>query len=515
MTKAWDGIGTYNKSAESVAFMGTFDGNKKTISGLYFTAGKARGLFNQIAAPAVVKDLTITMAGSNGFVEGASGEYGGAAFVGHSWGGTMENLTAESGTLVGTHNVAGIVCQTSKGSVVKNCTNKMTLKSTYTKISGICAYAQSGAEGADNLVTFENCSNLGNLQQTASYSGNPVQLAGIISYADVPVALKGCSNAKTVTMTALAASNYPQGLQFGQIACGGNASYTSLGGCSGAADKAPIGSSITSTGFAFATVADGVATYVADSEAKAGADLKVMLAGKTVTLAKGESITLDMTIATATVAAADAENDEITKSGNVYTCQAKTVAVTGVALNKTEVTDAKVGDTITLVATVAPENATDKTVTWETTDAAVATVANGVVTILKAGTVTITAKAGEQSATCAITATAAYPAYIGDDTAKQSKYDAWAGLYGADTESANEVAFLLNVAPTEAGDEKAKFVITSITVGADGTVTVVAPEKNSKGAAFNGTVEVLGATALDGEWAPKATGHKFFKAVLK
>ena len=200
---------------------------------------------------------------------------------------------------------------------------------------------------------------------------------------------------------------------------------------------------------------------------------------------------------------------------NPITPASEPVPVTGVTLDKTAVTNAKVGDSITLVATVAPENATDKTVTWETSDAEVATVANGVVTILKAGTVTITAKAGEHSATCAITVKAAYPTYIGDDAAKQAKYDTWAGLYGADTESANEEAFLLNVAPAEAETEKGKFVITSITVGADGTVTVVAPAKNSKGAAFNGTVEVLGATALDGEWAPKATGHKFFKAVLK
>ena len=142
-------------------------------------------------------------------------------------------------------------------------------------------------------------------------------------------------------------------------------------------------------------------------------------------------------------------------------------------------------------------------------------VGEGIAAAVAAGEVTITATAGEQSATCAITVKAAYPTYIGDDTAKQEKYDAWAQANGADTASAYEEAFLLNVAPTEAGDEKAKFVITSITVGADGTVTVVAPEKNSKGAAFNGTVEVLGATALEGPWATKAAGHKFFKAILK
>ena len=81
---------------------------------------------------------------------------------------------------------------------------------------------------------------------------------------------------------------------------------------------------------------------------------------------------------------------------------AATVDVTGVSLDKTT-GEMMVGEELTLVATVAPDNATDKTVTWETSDAEVATVADGVVTAVAAGEVTITAKAGEQSASCTIT----------------------------------------------------------------------------------------------------------------
>ena len=61
---------------------------------------------------------------------------------------------------------------------------------------------------------------------------------------------------------------------------------------------------------------------------------------------------------------------------------------------------------MTLTATVNPSDATDKTITWSTTDATVATVSNGVVTAKKVGTATITAKAGDKTATCAITVTA-------------------------------------------------------------------------------------------------------------
>ncbi|MBP3795147.1 MAG: Ig-like domain-containing protein, partial [Bacteroidales bacterium] len=41
------------------------------------------------------------------------------------------------------------------------------------------------------------------------------------------------------------------------------------------------------------------------------------------------------------------------------------VAVTGVTLDKTEVA-LNIGETVTLTATVAPDDATDKTVTWAT-----------------------------------------------------------------------------------------------------------------------------------------------------
>ena len=50
-----------------------------------------------------------------------------------------------------------------------------------------------------------------------------------------------------------------------------------------------------------------------------------------------------------------------------------------------------------------PENATDKTVTWASSDEAVVKVVNGVVSALKTGKATITATSGDVSATCEIT----------------------------------------------------------------------------------------------------------------
>ena len=76
------------------------------------------------------------------------------------------------------------------------------------------------------------------------------------------------------------------------------------------------------------------------------------------------------------------------------------IAVTSVELSQTEA-ELPIGATLELTATVAPENA-DATVVWESEDAAVATVADGVVTAVAIGETVIKATAGGVTATCAI-----------------------------------------------------------------------------------------------------------------
>ena len=86
--------------------------------------------------------------------------------------------------------------------------------------------------------------------------------------------------------------------------------------------------------------------------------------------------------------------------------QAVTVAVTGVTLDKTEATLTAKGQTVQLTATVAPANATNKNVTYATSNEKVATVSpEGLVTAVAKGTadITVTTADGNKTAVCKVT----------------------------------------------------------------------------------------------------------------
>ena len=98
----------------------------------------------------------------------------------------------------------------------------------------------------------------------------------------------------------------------------------------------------------------------------------------------------------------------------VVTVQAAVVAVGGVSLDETNLS-LIIGETGTLVATVTPDNATNKNVTWSSSNHAVATVSNGEITALAVGTATITATTedGNKTDTCVVTVQVAVVAVSG------------------------------------------------------------------------------------------------------
>lgn len=139
-----------------------------------------------------------------------------------------------------------------------------------------------------------------------------------------------------------------------------------------------------------------------------------------------------------------------------------TVEVTEVTLNKTS-TSLTVGDTDTLIATVVPSNATNKTVTWSTNNSSVATVSDGVVTGKSSGTATITATAGGYSATCTVSVTNATIAVTGislDQTSAQIAVD-------------KSITLTATVLPTNATDKTITWTTSNSSIASvnNGTIT--------------------------------------------
>ncbi len=99
------------------------------------------------------------------------------------------------------------------------------------------------------------------------------------------------------------------------------------------------------------------------------------------------------------------------KNPEIYrksTDDADPVSVTGVSLDQTSLSIVE-GKTSTLTATITPSDATNKNVTWSSSNENIATVSNGVVTAVKEGntTITVTTADGSYTATCAVTVKAA------------------------------------------------------------------------------------------------------------
>lgn len=79
------------------------------------------------------------------------------------------------------------------------------------------------------------------------------------------------------------------------------------------------------------------------------------------------------------------------------TYQKTTIAVSGITIDQSELA-LLVGTSATINATIAPVNASNQTVIWSSSDQAIASVVNGVVSANSFGTATITARAEDESA---------------------------------------------------------------------------------------------------------------------
>ena len=175
------------------------------------------------------------------------------------------------------------------------------------------------------------------------------------------------------------------------------------------------------------------------------------------------------------------------------TVAAKVIAVTGVTLDKTSLSLTE-GDAATLKATVTPANATNKTVTWSSSDASVASVdGNGKVTALKLGSATITATAGGQSATCEVTVD---PVPVDSITLNKTSVTLKVG---------QSITLTATVNPSNATDKTVTWNSsdpTVATIDADGKLTAITPGLVTIYANAGGTFVTCEVTVAlpDGGW---------------
>ena len=158
------------------------------------------------------------------------------------------------------------------------------------------------------------------------------------------------------------------------------------------------------------------------------------------------------------------------------------VKVTGVALDKTSLTFTAVDMTQKLGEVITPANATNKSVTWTSSNPGVATVSNGTVTALAAGstTITVTTADGGFTATCSVT--------VSSDPNKTIS----ALILTEASSSTKEIPAF--TATAKYSDRTTKEVTSKVTwnstdtavatVAADGTVTLVAAGKTEVTASY-------------------------------
>ena len=273
--------------------------------------------------------------------------------------------------------------------------------------------------------------------------------------AGVTLLLSACESApQTVSVTSVSVSPTSISLMEGEskqlsaTVSPGEATDKSVNWTSSAPDVASVNQSgnVTAVKAGSATITvkttDGgkTATCSVTVNAKVFPVTGVTLDAKTKELVEGESFTLKATVSpdnatdkTVTWSSSAPDVASVNQSGNVTAVKAgsatitvkttdgsktatcavtvmpKVYSVTGVSLDKAEATLFE-GETTTLTATVTPDNATDKTVTWSSSAPDVASVnQSGNVTAVKAGSATITVKTtdGGKTATCAVTVQAA------------------------------------------------------------------------------------------------------------
>jgi len=294
----FDGVGKMAKSSYNVesdveaatfaalSFIGTYDGNNKTISNVVLSkmVGSSEheygGLFNSVYN-GTIKNLNVSIGGNGGYLSASSGSsYGGGVCVGFMRKSTVENVNTivdgDHDTFITTHATGGIVGFAARGSVIQNCTNNLNISTSTSKAGGIVCINQ-GEKGGD-ITAISGCENNGNITYVDGKADGNGGFGGIVGYVAQSLTIADCSVNKNFTITKTGSgADAAIGAFVGII----NNGYVVT--CSGV-NTAPAGMlSFASRGYEspysgsavnmnFATVDDGVATYVDDDDVVAAGE---------------------------------------------------------------------------------------------------------------------------------------------------------------------------------------------------------------------------------------------------
>ena len=301
----------------AAAFKGTFDGQNHTVSGFQMQGGGLDycGFFNATMG-ATIKNFKIAYAGSLFAADttSSSAESGGT-FVGVSAGTTNQNLTTVAGTVSCSKGFGGIVGYFARGSLIEYCTNNVNMTSLKpNKCGGIAMITQNAP-----AVTMRNCQNNGTIAGSN-------ETGGLIGYIGLNTTVADCSS--TVAHKLMHHQDNTVTIQ-GVITV---ADLTTTNSYTGAATP----------GLNFATVDNGVATFVADGALAAGNTYKVMhVAAATFNFTAAGTIAFDTSLASPSSWAITAAEGLTLTDETVGTVKTYTAAAQGGA--QYQVTD---GDTV-------------------------------------------------------------------------------------------------------------------------------------------------------------------------
>ena len=465
-------------------YTGTFDGRGYTISGLYYSGSVFdyiyAGLFGYVGSGGRVQNVNV----ADSYISNneAYGDFGGVCGCNR---GTITNCSfSGSVTCKDTHNFVGGVCGSNIGTI-ENSYNAGTVTSvgSDTYVGGVCGYNPNGG-------TIRNCYNTGavNGENTGNGYFFAGGVCGSNDSNTLQSTITNCYNTGSVTVSG-SGTNYvggvcgnndsfdPQSMitncyNTGSVTVSGNGNIYAGGVCgynsetitncywlSGKADGDVGSNNGTVTDVESKTAdqfASGEVAWLLQSEQNddvwgqdIGEDASPLLTaqnrvyralfmnGSTEHAARycnsGGTVSLpDAPDAPSGQAFdgwfdGDTEFTEATVISSDITLNARfsDILVSSIRLSSASLT-LQVGSTHTLTATVEPEGAANREITWSSSDTSVATVGdNGLVTAVGVGTATITASAQDGSgvsAECTVTVTPlpTYTVTVNDSYAVQS-----------------------------------------------------------------------------------------------